>query len=174
VISTCQLSLNPLFYSKTLDFFIASLPQALESISQVLLALFPNFTQNVMLLHCSKTRSLIFAARRRNTRFLSAKTSTQLALMRWNLNWCKLKHARTCIYGYQVAWLPLSRAVKSFRKLHSHTMYSFSPHLFVLVDYCSDIKLFFVRKCILVKQLENFVTWQIMMTPSCRCVRMTE
>jgi hypothetical protein len=41
--------------------------------------------------------------------------------MRWNHNWCKLKHAQTCLYYDQVAWLPVSGAVKSFRKLHSHT-----------------------------------------------------
>jgi len=36
---------------------------------------------------------------------------------------CKLKHAQTCHYYDQVAWLPLNRAIKSVRELHSHTMY---------------------------------------------------
>jgi hypothetical protein len=43
------------------DFFIAS-----ESIAQVSLASFPNFTQNLMLIRCSKNRSPFFATRRRN------------------------------------------------------------------------------------------------------------
>jgi hypothetical protein len=43
--------------------------------------------------------------------------------MRSNRNWCKLKLAKTCLYYDQVAWLPLSRAIKSYRELHSHTTY---------------------------------------------------
>jgi len=34
-----------------------------------------------------------------------------------------LKHAQTCLYYEQVAWLPLSSAIKSFRERHSHTTY---------------------------------------------------
>jgi hypothetical protein len=48
--------------------------------------------------------------------------TTQLMLMRCNRNWCKLKHAQTCIYYDQVAWLPLSRAIKPSRELHSYSM----------------------------------------------------
>jgi hypothetical protein len=43
--------------------------------------------------------------------------------MRWNLYWCKLKHAQTCLYYDQVAWLPSNRAFKSVRELYSRTMY---------------------------------------------------
>jgi len=32
-----------------------------------------------------------------------------------------LKHAQTCLYYDEVAWLPLSCAVELFRKHHSHT-----------------------------------------------------
>jgi uncharacterized protein YktB (UPF0637 family) len=82
--------------------FIASSPWASEeSIAQVSLASFHNFTQNLMLIHCSKNRSLIFATRRRNTRLISATTSTQLALMHWNRKWSKLKHAQICLYNWQ-------------------------------------------------------------------------
>jgi len=39
-----------------------------------------------------------------------------------------LKHAQTHINYDQVAWLPLNRAIKSFRELHSHAMYeAFRP-----------------------------------------------
>jgi hypothetical protein len=55
------------------------------------------------------------------SRLISATISTPLASMRWNRNWCKLKHAQTCFYCDQVTWLPLSRAIKSFRELYSHT-----------------------------------------------------
>jgi hypothetical protein len=61
----------------------------------------------------------INAPRRRN----SATTSTQLALTSLNHTWCKLKHAQTCLYYDQVAWLPLRSAVKQFRGLYSHTVY---------------------------------------------------
>jgi hypothetical protein len=64
----------------------------------LLLPSFPNFTQNLTLIRCSKNRSLIFATRRRNTHIISATTSKQLALMRWNRNWCKLKHAQICLF----------------------------------------------------------------------------
>jgi len=50
-------------------------------------------------------------------------SAPQLALMRSNRSWCKLKHAQICLYCDQVAWLPLSSAIKSFRKPHSHTIY---------------------------------------------------
>jgi len=53
-----------------------------------------NFTQNLMLIHCFKNWSLIPLMRRRNTHLTSATTSTQLALMGWNRNWCKLKQHR--------------------------------------------------------------------------------
>jgi len=51
-------------------------------------------------------------------------TSTQLVLMRWNHNSCKLKHAQACFYYDQVIWLPLSHAMNSFRELHSHAAYT--------------------------------------------------
>jgi len=91
-------SLSRLYHSETPDFFIAFPPYVSESTAQVSLAFFPNFTQNVMLIRFSKNRSLIFATRRRKTRFISTATSTQPALMRWNRNWCNLKHAQTCLY----------------------------------------------------------------------------
>jgi len=34
-----------------------------------------------------------------------------------------LKHAQTSLYYDQVAWLPISRAINSFRELHSRTTY---------------------------------------------------
>jgi hypothetical protein len=43
-----------------------------------------------------------------NTRLISATTSTQLALVRWNREWCRLKHAQICLYYDQVPWVPLS------------------------------------------------------------------
>jgi len=72
-----------------------------------------------MLILCSKKKSLIFATRRR---FISAKTSTKLALMGLNCNKYKLRHAQICLYYDQITWLPSSRAIKSFRVLRSHTM----------------------------------------------------
>jgi hypothetical protein len=45
-------------------------------------------------------------------------------LLWWNCNWCKLKHTQTCLYYQQVAWIPFSNTIKSFRKLHNHTMYT--------------------------------------------------
>jgi len=33
-----------------------------------------------------------------HTCIISATTSTQLALMHLDRNWCKLKHAQTCLY----------------------------------------------------------------------------
>jgi hypothetical protein len=89
---------------KTLDFLRASPPQASESIEQVSLAFIPNFTQNLMLICCSKNRSFIFATRCRYTRLNETTTSAQLAFMRWNRTWCKLKHAQTCLYYDKVAF----------------------------------------------------------------------
>jgi hypothetical protein len=68
--------------------------------------------------------SFILATRCRNTRLISATTFTQLALMCWNCNSCKLKHAQTRLYYDQVARLPSQRSVKSFRELYSHIMYT--------------------------------------------------
>jgi hypothetical protein len=53
--------LNHLCHSKTLDVSLAPLPQALETTAQLSFASFPNFTQNLMLIRCSKNRSLICA-----------------------------------------------------------------------------------------------------------------
>jgi len=72
------------------------------------------------LIHCFKNRSLIFPTRRRNTPALSA---SQLVSMHQNPNWCKLKHTQTCLHYRQVAWPPLSGAIKSFQELHRHSMY---------------------------------------------------
>jgi hypothetical protein len=46
---------EPFLPLKTLDFFIASHPLGAESIAQVSVAFFPNLTQNLMLIHFSKT-----------------------------------------------------------------------------------------------------------------------
>jgi len=56
-----------------------------------------------MLIHCSEIHSLIFVVRHRNAHLTSTATSTQLVLMCLNFNWCKLKHAYTCLYYDQVA-----------------------------------------------------------------------
>jgi hypothetical protein len=56
-------------------------------------------------------------------RLISSTTSKQLASMRWNRYWCKFKHVQTCHDYDQVAWLPSSRAIKSFRQLQSHSLY---------------------------------------------------
>jgi hypothetical protein len=75
-----------------------------------------------MLIHCSKNRWLIFATRCTHTRLVSVTTSTKEELICWNHTWCKLKHAETCLYYDQVAWPPLSPAIKWFRELHSRAM----------------------------------------------------
>jgi hypothetical protein len=71
-------------------------------------------------------RSLISATRRRNTRFISTTISTQFAFIRLKRNWCKLKHAQTCLHCDKVAWLPASSAIKPFRQHYSHTTYGWS------------------------------------------------
>jgi hypothetical protein len=76
------------------------------------------------MISCSKKKNHhSFLRRDAETHIISAITSTQLALMRWNRNLCKLKHAHACIYYDQVACLPVSRANKSFRELDSHIIY---------------------------------------------------
>jgi len=50
--------------------------------------------------------------RLRKTHLISTTTSTQLALKHWNQNWCKLKHAQTCLYYELVAWLPFKSCSK--------------------------------------------------------------
>jgi len=52
--------LNLLCDSKTFYFFVASPSQAAESIAQMSLALFPNFTENLMFIVCTKNWSLNF------------------------------------------------------------------------------------------------------------------
>jgi hypothetical protein len=64
---------------------------------------------------CNRTQKL--------TRLISATTSIQLAVVRWNRNWCKRKHAQTYLYYDQVARLPLSREIKSFWGVHSRATY---------------------------------------------------
>jgi hypothetical protein len=85
----------------------------------VSLEFFSNFTQNFMLIRFSNSRSHIFATRCRDTRLISATTSPKLLLMHLNRKRRKLKHA-------EVSWLPPSREIKSFRELHSHTMYFYN------------------------------------------------
>jgi len=57
--------------------------------------------------------------------------------MRWNHNWCKLKHAQTCLYYDQVA----SLATKSFRERCNHTRYlsKNSEWFFSLDTFCGAI-----------------------------------
>jgi hypothetical protein len=108
--------------------FHNSRPTCLAEYCTVSLAFPPNLTQKVMLIRCSKNRDV-------EIRRISSTTPTQLALMRWNRNRCKLKHTQTCLYQDQVAWLPLSHVIKSFRELHSHIMYtSVNPQLNVIWD----------------------------------------
>jgi hypothetical protein len=66
-----------------------------------------------MLICCSKNQSLVFCDEtQKHTRLINATPSTKLALMRLNLKLRKLKYAQTHVYYDQVAWLPLSRAIK--------------------------------------------------------------
>jgi len=95
----------------------------------MLLALFHNSKQNLMLIHCSKNWSLIFATRRRNTHLINTTTSTQLALMRRSRKWCKLNHAQTYFYYNHITWLPLSHTIKSFQELQSQTMHVLFIHM---------------------------------------------
>jgi hypothetical protein len=76
-----------------------------------------------MLIRCSEKSIYSLLRRDVETCRIRATTSTQLPLMCWYRNWCKSKHAQTCLYYEQVAWLPLRRIIKSFRELHRHTMY---------------------------------------------------
>jgi hypothetical protein len=64
-------SLNRLCHSETLECSITSPPWSLEEHFTSVTLVFPNFTQNLMSIRCSKNRSLIFATRRRNTHVLS-------------------------------------------------------------------------------------------------------
>jgi len=59
--------------------------------------LIPNFTQILLLIRCSKNPSLIIETKCKNTHLISATTSTQLVLIHWKCNWCKLKHAHTTL-----------------------------------------------------------------------------
>jgi hypothetical protein len=70
-------SLNLLCHSKTLDFFIASAPQASVNICRVSLALFPNFAQNLMLMRCSNNHHSFFR-RDENTRLCNTATASLL------------------------------------------------------------------------------------------------
>jgi hypothetical protein len=65
-------------------------------------------------------KPIIFVIKCRNTCFISATTSTQVALMCINYNWWKLKHAQICLFCDQVTWFHLCCAIKLFRELHSH------------------------------------------------------
>jgi len=48
-----------------------------------------------------------------------------------------LKHAQTCLYYNEVMWLAVSCALKSFRELHSHTLYVCWLHGWLLVILAS-------------------------------------
>jgi hypothetical protein len=103
------------------SFFPISLGEHCTSVTSILSH---SFTQNLMLIHCSKNQSLIFVTRNWNTQCLiSPTTSIQLVLRCWNCNWCKFKHAQTWPNYNKVACIPLSHAVKSLQELCSHTMY---------------------------------------------------
>jgi hypothetical protein len=67
-------------YATQKHFFRASPLSALESTAQVSLTFFPNFTQNLMLIHCSKNLSFIFVTRHRNMHILSVPQLPH--------NWC--------------------------------------------------------------------------------------
>jgi hypothetical protein len=103
--------------------FIVTLPRSSKSIAQFSHAFFYNFLQNLMLIRCSKTDHLFCDKTWKHTRRINATTSTRLALICWSRNCCKLKHAQTCLYYDQLAWLPLICTVKLFRERPSHAMY---------------------------------------------------
>jgi hypothetical protein len=124
VISTCKFSLTCLWHSKTLWLFHSFSPVSLTENCTSVICILPDFTQNLMLIHYSKNWSLNCNEAQKHTHHINATTSTQLVLMHWNHNWCKLKHAWTCFYYDQVAWLPLTHAIKSFWELHSPTTHT--------------------------------------------------
>jgi len=53
---------------------------------------------------------------------ISTTTSTQLALMRWNRNRCKFKHAQTSLLQSRCMGAPFRPHNKIIPELHSHTM----------------------------------------------------
>jgi hypothetical protein len=67
--------------------------------------------------------------------------------MRLNRKWCKSKHAQTCLYYDQVAWLPLSRAMKSFQELHSHTMETWKISLIMVLLHNLGLEIELCRTC---------------------------
>jgi hypothetical protein len=77
---TCEHSrvVGMLFVS--IENFVFFLRDNIESIAQVSLAFFTNFTQDLTLLRCSENRSLNFARRPRNTHVLPAPQLIH--------NWC--------------------------------------------------------------------------------------
>jgi hypothetical protein len=84
-----------------------------------------NFTQNLMLSHCSKKSITYFCNEtEKHTQLINTTTSIALVLMHLNHNWCKLIHAETHLYYDQIAELPLSHKIKSLCKLHGHTTQS--------------------------------------------------
>jgi hypothetical protein len=52
-----------------------------DHVESTMFHILPNFTQNLMLIRCSKSQLLIFVMRQRKLRLISATASTQLALM---------------------------------------------------------------------------------------------
>jgi hypothetical protein len=76
----------------------------------------------------------INAPKNRNTHLISTTSLTQLMLIWWNHNWCKFKHAQTCLSYEQVTRLTSSHTIKSFLEPHSHTMYLLI--LLCWVSYC--------------------------------------
>jgi hypothetical protein len=79
-------SLNLLYHSETLDFFIVSAPYASVNICRVSLVLLLNFAQNLMLMHCSNNTCL-------------CNTATASLLLPYLLHQCNHRHIITCRYS---------------------------------------------------------------------------
>jgi hypothetical protein len=80
----------------------------------VSLEFWPKFTQKFNVDSLFKKPILMWDI---ETHLISWTTSTQLALMCWTLNCCKLKRAQTCLYYDHIAWLPLSCSIKPFQNI---------------------------------------------------------
>jgi hypothetical protein len=121
VILTCNLSYVVGMLAVSISNFVVSFwnhtERAMFNLLWSFFAFLPNFTQNLMLICHSKNWSLIFITKHRNACLISATTSTQLVLIHWNHNWCKLKHAQACLYYDHITLLPLNRTIKSFREV---------------------------------------------------------
>jgi hypothetical protein len=111
-----------------------------------------NFTRNVIPIHYSKNRSLMFATTRRNARLISATTFTKLALVRRNRKWWKLIHTQTCLYYDQVTRLPLRHEMESFQERHSHT----SP---LLINRPMKLSAIIIRVINFTSYTQNFIRY---------------